>query len=141
MKPPPVPAHAALLQLLSVPVVNEAATQRPTPGDTLHLTVPLQQPVWAQALRFLLPFSREKNAELDRFGAEIFAWCDGTRTVEEIIDLHKARWQLSFFESRAMILQFLELLMRHGFLAMIAPPADELAERLAKPHIHPPEQP
>lgn len=125
MKRPAPIEPPVVIQLHSVPVRNEAVLRGPSPDGQVRLSVPLNQPAWSRSLRVLFPISKEKNVELDRLGGEIFRWCDGARTVEEIIDLHKDRWQLSFFESRAMILGFLRQLLRHDFIAMVAPSVDE----------------
>lgn len=97
------------LQSVPVPVV---------PLVNGRLSVPLRQPKWVRWVRPVFPISKEKQVELDKLGAEIFALCDGHRTVEEIIDRHKDRWHLSFFESRAMILQFLRDLMKRDLIVM-----------------------
>ena len=110
-----------LFQLRSVPVANQAVAIKATSEDKLQLSVPFNRTHWSKAVRHLLPLSEETNIELDRLGAEIFALCDGEHTVEELIDCHKDRWKLSFFESRAMILQFLQHLMRHNFIALETP--------------------
>jgi hypothetical protein len=113
--------NALLTQLRSIPVANEAVRRQAVGDDKMQISVPFHQPGWAQSVRILFPISKEKSVELDRLGAEIFALCDGTRTVEQIIDLHQDRWQLSFFESRAMILQFLQHLVKHSFVVLVAP--------------------
>jgi hypothetical protein len=121
-----------LTQLRSIPVANQAIARVSADGGRLRLSLTLNQPGWAKSLRVLFPISKEKNVELDRLGAEIFAWCDGTRTVEQIIDCHKDRWHLSFFESRAMILQFLHHLVKHSFVVLVAP-AEKLRGRAGDP--------
>ena len=117
-----------LLQLRSIPVANQAVAIKATSADKLRLSVPFNQTHWSKAARHLLPLSQEKNIELDQLGAEIFALCNGQHTVEEIIDIHKDRWNLSFFESRATILQFLQHLMRHNFIA-IGTPEQSMSQR------------
>jgi hypothetical protein len=109
------------IQLASRPLVNEAARQARTAGDGLEVSVPLQRRAWGEALRHVLPLSGERNVELDRFGAEFFALCDGEHTVEQLIGLYMDRWLLSFFEARALVLSYLRTLMRHGLVALVAP--------------------
>ncbi len=104
--------NAVEVQLQSIPIPNEAITRL----SDRRLTLPLRQPRWARWLRPVLPISKEKQVELDKLGAEIFKLCDGQRSIEEIIDLHKDRWHLSFYESRAMILQFLRQLTRRNLI-------------------------
>jgi len=113
------------IQLASRPVANEAARQAPTGDDGLDVTVPLEQRAWSEVLRRVLPLSAERNVELDRFGAEFFALCDGEHTVEQLVDRYMARWQLSFFEARALVLSYLKALMRRNLVALVAPPLPE----------------
>ncbi|MCG3147145.1 MAG: hypothetical protein PCFJNLEI_00582 [Verrucomicrobiae bacterium] len=120
--------NTLLFQLHSVPVPNRAVT----PSGPGQLSVPLRHPFWARWLRLVLPLSKEKKIELDKRGNEILALCDGQRTVEELIDLHKDRWHLSFFESRAMILQFLRQLLRHNLIVII--PGDAI-DRPTEQHL------
>lgn len=103
--------------LRSVPIPNQAVTHL----GARRFAVPLQQPGWVRWVRPLFPISKERKVELDKLGAEVLAWCDGHRTVEEIIDLHKDRWQLSFFESRGMILQFLQQLEQRKLIVIASP--------------------
>src|ERR1051325_1847206 len=112
------PGFIHLVQLNSVPVANQAVTIGIAAQGGLKLSVPFRRPNWSKAVRYLLPMSSAKIIELDQLGTEIFALCDGAHTVEEIIDIHKDRWKLSFFESRAMILQFLLHLARFGFIGL-----------------------
>jgi len=103
--------------LQSIPVPNQAVT-RMADG---RLSVPLRHPTWLRWVRPVLPISKEKKVELDKLGTEVLALCDGHRTIEQIIDLHKDRWHLSFFESRAMILQFLRQLLQRNLIVIASP--------------------
>ena len=72
-------------------------------------------------LKLILPLSDFKNLELDWVGRSVFNLIDGRRTVEDIIDAHMERWHLSFFESRAGVMQFLRDLVKRGVVALLAP--------------------
>ena len=117
------PDLGALLgvQLRSVPALNDAVTVERKDAGTVVLRVPLQERGWSRALRRLLPISHERKMELDALGAEVLLLCDGRHTVEQLVDLHMERWQLSFFEARAMILYLLKRLMKHEFVVLLAP--------------------
>ena len=108
-------------QLKSKPVRNEAIVATPLSGNRLKLTIPLRYSWWATPLRRTLHMRSEKYIELDPLGAEIFSLFDGRRTLEEIIDLHSDRWKLTFFESRAMILEFLRRLARRKLIFVLLP--------------------
>jgi hypothetical protein len=106
------------LQLASCPVRNRAVTETPLPDGGVRLSVPLAVPPWLVRLRWLLPLSDARRIDLDELGAALWAQCDGTHPVEALIDQQAARWQLSFFEARAMVLFWLQRLMRAGMLGL-----------------------
>jgi len=111
-------------QLASVPVRN--ATVEETPGNAggVELTVPMAGAVWRGLLGTVLPISKERRIALDALGRETLEWCDGRTTFREMIDRHRRQHQLSFFESRALLLGFFKLMMQRGVLLMRVPPED-----------------
>ena len=109
------------IQMASRPVANRAVTVARTDDGKLELSVPTEKRDWRRQLRRVLPLPEEKNVELDYLGAEFFSLCDGERTVEEIVDDYMKRWNLSFFEARGLVLQFLRALMRSGLVALATP--------------------
>lgn len=115
-------------QMASVPVVNREVKITQTDEGRTRLSVPLAHRGWSKALKHVLRMSEVKNVELDALGSEIFALFDGTHTVEELIDMHRERWMLSFFEARAMIFQFLRDLMKWKFVALVVPEPESPAE-------------
>jgi len=124
----PDAAGLLALQLRSVPMLNEAVRVEREAADKVLLTVSLEHHGWSRWLRRLLPLSMCRRLELDRLGAEVLSLCDGQHTVEEIIDRHRERWQLSFFEARGMVFSFLRRLMRHDFVVLVTPaPAETIS--------------
>jgi len=109
------------LQLASRPILNRAVRVSRLDSGGAQLSVPLQDRTWANLLRHLLPLSEQKNMQLDPLGSEILARCDGEHTVEALIDWLQARWQLSFFEARGMVLHFLRSLMKDNVIVLVAP--------------------
>ena len=107
-------------QLRSIPMKNEAVTVRQR-GQAAEVAVPMQQRAWSRFLGHFLKLSKQKSVELDELGTEIYEMCDGVNTVEDIIDSHQQRWKLSFFESRAMVLQFMKQMMRRNLIVIVAP--------------------
>ncbi len=63
----------------------------------------------------------DKKVELDALSAEMLSLFDGKRTVEIIIDLHKDKWHLSFFESRGMIVDFIRRMTERNIVVLIVP--------------------
>ena len=113
------------IQMASRPVANKAVTVSRTEDGKLDLFVPTEKRGWRRQLRHILPLAEEKNIELDYLGAEFFSLCDGKCTVEEIVDDYMKRWNLSFFEARGLVLQFLRGLMRSGLVALATPALGE----------------
>ena len=112
------------IQLQSIPVVNQAVevvSGADVPEGCIRLSAPLRRNGLSRWLGRVVTMSKERVIELDRVGKEFFGLCDGEHTVEEIIDHHMERWQLSFYEARALTLQFLYRLMKYEFILILAP--------------------
>lgn len=109
------------VQLESRPLVNEVVTVQEINGPGLRLTTPLAENRRGRFLRRILPIRQEKTIELDALGAELFRLIDNQRTVEEMVDLHRERWRLTFFEARAMVLEFLKTMMARNIIVLLAP--------------------
>jgi hypothetical protein len=108
-------------QLKSVPVVNQTVKETELSGGRLRLTVPIKYGWWGERVRNILMMRKERKVELDAIGAAIYREFDGERTLGELIDEHAQRWKLSFYESRAMILEFIRRLVRRNLIYMMIP--------------------
>ena len=129
----PSMSHLLEWQLHSVPMVNAAAEIQELESGKKILTVPVAHKAWSRAARHVLPIRDRKRVELDALSAETIALLDGKHTVEEIIDLHQRRWQLSFFEARGMILDFLRPMVKRGIVILNAPENPRTEERTTDP--------
>ncbi len=120
------PSSSELLarQLRSIPVVNSAVKMRDLSGRKKLITVPLAEKRWGRVAKRIFPIRREKKLEIDALSAEILGLFDGKRTVEDVIDVHKDRWKLSFFESRGMILDFMKRMVKRAVVVLVVPEAD-----------------
>jgi len=127
VKPFAPSADFIVRQLASVPLRNASASLSPDPNGGTLCEVPLEETSWRGLLGAVLPVSRERRVAVDALGAEVLGWCDGSATVGDLIERHRLRHELSFFESRALLLGFLELMMRRGILVMQVP-SDEQPE-------------
>lgn len=106
-------------QMHAVPVINAAAAVETLPDGRKRVTVPQAPKRWARVARMFMPRLRDrKTYELDRLSSETLELVDGRRTVEQMVDLHMARWKLSFFEARGMIVEFLGSMLRRGIVAV-----------------------
>jgi hypothetical protein len=111
-------------QLASVPVRNAAVEEFPSERDGVDLNVPMAG-VWRGLIGSVLPISRDRRIALDALGREVLAWCDGKATVGDLVERHRREHALSFFESRAMLLAFFQLMMKRGVLVMRVPQQEE----------------
>jgi len=109
------------MQLHSVPVVNPGVKTAPLSRGRLKLTFPISIPWWAKIIRPPSQIRKQRSLEFDPVGAEVFEMFDGERTLGEIIDEFMRRWQLSFFESRAVITEFLKRLGKRNLISYKIP--------------------
>lgn len=121
---------AALLdiQMRSTPIRNDAAQITASTPEKTHISIPLRHRPLARLLKHVLPLSSAKNLELDALGMELYALCDGQHTVEQMVDLHCEKWNLSFFEARAMVLSYLRQLLQRNLILVLRPQGDDRAE-------------
>lgn len=105
--------------LRAVPVRNTHVRTRPLPEDPERLEVEVEllyrSPV-QRLLRRLLRASPTKRYKLDRLGTRVYNMIDGRKTYGELVDEFAAAEKLTFFESRALLGQFLQHLSRRGLV-------------------------
>ena len=102
----------------TVPAPNADARRTPA-GDGLLIEIPVAPSGrrWA-VMNWLVPLRNRRRLYLDPLGAEVFARCDGRRTVGDVITGFAEAHRLSFLESRAMVMTFIKSLMQRGAVAM-----------------------
>ena len=113
--------------LKAVPVRNEHVRAAPLPEDPKRLEVEVEllyrTPV-QRFLRRLLKAAPTKRYRLDRLGTRVYGMIDGRKTFGELVDEFAAAEKLTFFESRALLGQFLQHLSRRGLVvATVRKPA------------------
>ncbi len=105
----------------AVPTPN-AAVRVERRGDALVLWVPLRQRWWTRGVcRWLLPLRTEKGYALDALGQEVWAACDGDRSLERIVEDFARRHRLRFHEARVAVLTFLRTLVERRLVALVGP--------------------
>ena len=105
--------------LQAVPVRNAHVRATPLPEVELLYRTPVQR-----FLRRLLRASPTKRYKLDRLGTRVYRMIDGRKTYGELVDEFAAAEKLTFFESRALLGQFLQHLARRGLVvATVRKPA------------------
>lgn len=112
-------------QSLSViPVRNPSvrASEPPERPGTLLLEVQLHyRTPLLKFFRKLFGASEVKTYRLDKIGTKVFNAIDGKKTFEEMIDEFAAKEKLSFFESRALLAQFMRMLTDRGIIVATLP--------------------
>ena len=105
-------------ELAAVPLKNEQARVIRSDEDVLVLGVNLRYRGLPASLVRLWGLKRERKYLLDGLSREIYLSLDGRKTVEDLIDLLTERHKLTFFEGRALLQRYLQLLMKRGLIAV-----------------------
>ncbi|MBN1256296.1 MAG: PqqD family protein [Planctomycetes bacterium] len=106
-------------QLAAVPVRNERAIVIEATDQSLILGVDLKYTGIQKLFSKILKSKSRKKYQLDGLSLEMYHQIDGTRTVEELIDGLMERYKLTFFESRALINQYLQMLVKRGLVVLV----------------------
>ena len=105
--------------LRAVPMRNTAARAVENQENGVTVYVKQKRPGFmVPPLSWIVPFRPERSVTLDGIGARVWRWCDGTRTVEEVIDLFRGTYSLTFHEARAAVTGYLRMLIKRGILAV-----------------------
>ena len=109
--------------LAAYPVRNVAVEVREKSENTVTVVVKTQKPNYMMPpISWFVPYNPEREIDLDAMGTRLWRWCDGQRTVEEVIDLFKDTYDLSFHEARAAVVDYLRKLIQRGILAVMMAP-------------------
>lgn len=104
-------------QLSSVPVKNESVKIGAAgDGDLLLVEVELRYSGWLRLLSKLLRPNRRKRFRLEGVGRQVYESIDGRKSFEELIDEFAGPHKLTFFESRALLMHYIEILMKRGLI-------------------------
>ena len=119
--------HLALAQQLSsIPVKNEGVRTLPeSERESLVVEVTLQYTGWRRPLSRLLTPRSAKRYRLDGIGLRLFERIDGKKSFEQLIDDFCEEHLLSFFEGRALLMQYIEILMKRGLVVIGVPAAEK----------------
>lgn len=106
-----------------VPVRNaQAIVLEDQNPDELIVQVTLRyEGFFLKTLQKLFKLRTAKRYVFDTIGRQVFESIDGKKTFEELIDSFAATQKLSFFESRALLGQYFQLLVRRGIVVATLP--------------------
>lgn len=111
-------------QLSSIPVCNKRARILEEEPDHILVAIDLKYGPVAKFFRDALRLRDYKKYWLEGLGLKVFRSIDGKRSVGDLIDELAEEYALTFFESRALVVQFLQNLMERG-LVVVGVTADE----------------
>lgn len=93
--------------------------ERDDANHRLTLKIPTKRPGWlVPPVSWVVRPPTHRALVLDPIGADLWAWCDGQRTVEEVVVKFAAKHSLTFHESRVSATNYLKELVRRGALAI-----------------------
>ena len=122
---PSIPQQEARFResLKVVPVRNTSARiVKSVNPDELVVEVELSYEGSAlKALHRLFKFRTTRRYVLDGFGRQVYESVDGQKNFEQLIDEFAAREKLTFFESRALLGQYFQTLVRRGVIVATLP--------------------
>ena len=103
--------------LVAVPWRNMAARVQREANGFVVLSVPLLRPWWqVPPITWVLKLGTERNIRLDEMGTMLWDLCDGTRSVEAVIEAFSARYALTFHEARLSVTGHLREIIQRGAL-------------------------
>jgi len=108
-------------QLASIPIRNVRMRETPESDGSLVVEVDL---AYNGLLRFIskpLKLRTTRRFRLEGLGLEVYRMVDGKKTFEVLIDEFAIRHKLTFFEGRAFLMQYLQMLMQKGLVAIGIP--------------------
>ena len=112
-------------QLNSVPVRNERAQVTRGADGTAVVTVEVGCSSWMKPLRRWFAIRPTARYRLDATGTAVYDSIDGRKTFEQLVDEFAAQHDLTFFESRAMLMNYVQMLMKRGLIAVAVNKAGE----------------
>ena len=113
-KPPPIDRRKSLD---AFPVINGGNAQEPRDGGALDLVI--RTPRRPGLLARFMPPVLEKRFKLDELGAFVFHQIDGARSVEQIMEAFRARFNLNRRETEISVAAFLRLLAERRIISII----------------------
>ncbi|HMO49931.1 MAG TPA: PqqD family protein [Kiritimatiellia bacterium] len=83
------------------------------------LKVPTKRPSYlVPPISWVVKPPTHRSLYLDRIGADLWEWCDGRTTVEQVVEKFAAKHNLTFHESRVSATTYLKELVKRGALAV-----------------------
>jgi hypothetical protein len=106
-------------QMSSILIRNEKVKVCPsTDGKSLVLEIGLRHAGFMLLMHKLFRLRDRKQYALDAVGRQVYESIDGKKAFEQLIDEFGERYKLTFFESRALLMQYIKMLMSRGLVVV-----------------------
>ena len=105
--------------LTARPVHNAAARVVDAGGDVTVYVKSVRPWYMIPPLSWIVPHQPERGSVLDGLGSQVWRWCDGRRTVEDVIDVFAGEYDLTFHEARVAVTGYVKSLVQRGALAIV----------------------
>ncbi len=105
----------------SVPLKNSAVKLDVSDlDDTVSITVSKKKSKYLfKPISWIIKPRLEQTIKLDSIGTYVWNICDGRRTTESVIVLFLKKFELTFHESRVMVLDYIKKLVERGILVIV----------------------
>ncbi len=104
---------------------NESADTRTLGDQGVRITVRKKKAAFlVPPISWIIRTKQSHTVSLDHIGTQIWNWCDGKRTVEDVIDEFAKTYSLSFHEARVSVTGHLQQLVKRGVLAVAVKKTD-----------------
>lgn len=112
--------------LSSVPVPNhEVEITKSREDEVFIVDVQLKYKGLQKFFAKLLKLRDLRRFQLDGVGLELYKLMDGKRTIEDLVDYLGEKYNLSFFESRGLVLQYIHTLTQRGVIVVVVQKREE----------------
>jgi hypothetical protein len=103
--------------LLVHPYHRKDITVEITAQGNLMISAKFDSPKWYKPpASWFVNLNLNKQYELSGLSMQLWEWCDGVKTMEEIIDLFALKYQYTFHEARVSVISYLKKLTEKGIL-------------------------
>lgn len=105
--------------LAAVPHRNQSLKVLEAGAEHMQFEIPGRRPKWlVPPITWVVKPKLTRTILLDRFGVNLWQWCDGDHTVEEIVDKFAQEFHCTFHEARVAVTGFMRSLVQRGILAI-----------------------
>lgn len=103
--------------LLVRPRHRKDITEEFTADGSLVVSADFDAPKWYKPpVNWFINLNLHKRYEISDLSLQIWEWCDGEKSLEEIIDLFALKYQYTFHEARVSVISYLKKLTEKGIL-------------------------